>query len=114
MLTFAPHDHELAADDPLAQLCVDSQAPHLAAAHEIEIVVALDFRQTMLLDQQLDLRPTLFAVGFFLPTLLQGLRARRFRRLIGRLGCLSLRDALLFLRLAFCLLGCFLLAESGG
>ena len=94
VLAFATHDHQLAADDPLAQRRVDRHAPHLATAHEVEVLVALDLRQAMLLDQLLDLRPAFFAVRFFLPLLLQCLGTRS---LLG-LSRLMLGDTLLFLR----------------
>ena len=90
----------------------------LPRAHEIEIVVALDFRQAVLLDQLLDLRPALLAVGLFLAALLPALAhapspLRRLGSLRG-LRRLCLRDALLLLRFALRLLGRLLLAESGG
>jgi hypothetical protein len=71
------HDRDLSASQPLAQRGIDGDTPDLVGVDKIVVLVAVYFRQAVLLDQLPDLCQARFLVGLLLSLAIQLLVACR-------------------------------------
>jgi hypothetical protein len=82
VVALVSNDHYLAVDELFAHLGRNRQPRQARSIGEIEVLIALDGRQTVLLDQLLDLRPARFrgrllllpAIELLIARILGGLR----------------------------------------